>query len=283
MSTATPTTTTTTTPPAAPRPAAGAPLPEPLLAEVPSFDLNGRTALVTGSSRGIGRSIALALAAAGADVAITCNTGGAVAEEVRELIAGLGRKAKVYAHDIAEEAGAEAMCAEVLRDFGQVDVLVNNAGITRDRSFKKLTKAAWDEVITTDLTSVFLVTKQLIDPMAERGWGRVINMSSIVGEIGNFGQANYAAAKAGLIGLTKTLAREYARKGVTVNAVAPGFVKTRMTQDIPEKGLEAVLALTPVGRMGEPSEIAAGVLFLASPAAGFITGAVLDINGGMAM
>jgi NAD(P)-dependent dehydrogenase (short-subunit alcohol dehydrogenase family) len=175
------------------------------------------------------------------------------------------------------------MCREVLADFGRVDILVNNAGITRDRSFKKLTKSAWDEVIATDLTSVFLVTKHLIDPMAERGWGRIINMSSIVGEIGNFGQANYAAAKAGLIGLTKTLAREYARKGVTVNAVAPGFIKTRMTQDIPEKGLEAVLALTPVGRMGEPSEIAAGVLFLASPAAGFITGAVLDINGGMAM
>jgi 3-oxoacyl-(acyl-carrier-protein) reductase len=280
MSSAATTTTTTAT---APRPAAGAPVPEALAAELPAFDLSGRTALVTGSSRGIGRAIALTLAAAGADVAITCNTGGAVAEEVRALIAGLGRKAKVYAHDIAQEAGAEAMCAEVLRDFGGVDILVNNAGITRDRSFKKLTKEAWDEVIATDLTSVFLVTKQLIDPMAERGWGRIINMSSIVGEIGNFGQANYAAAKAGLIGLTKTLAREYARKGVTVNAVAPGFVKTRMTQDIPEKGLEAVLALTPVGRMGEPSEIAAGVLFLASPAAGFITGAVLDINGGMAM
>ena len=269
--------------PTATAPATAAALPESLAAELPRFDLTGRTALVTGSSRGIGRAIALTLAAAGADVAITCNTGGAVAEEVRALIDGLGRKAKVYAHDIAEEAEAEAMCAEVLRDFGRVDVLVNNAGITRDRSFKKLTKAAWDEVITTDLTSVFLVTKHLIDPMAERGWGRVINMSSIVGEIGNFGQANYAAAKAGLIGLTKTLAREYARKGVTVNAVAPGFVRTRMTQDIPEKGLEAVLALTPVGRMGEPSEIAAGVLFLASPCAGFITGAVLDINGGMAM
>ena len=144
----------------------------------------------------------------------------------------------------------EALCNEVKRDFGHIDILVNNAGITRDRSFKKLTKEAWDEVITTDLTSVFLVTKQFIDEMAERGWGRVINMSSIVGEIGNFGQANYAAAKAGMIGLTKTLAREYARKGVTVNAVAPGFIQTRMTEAIPEKAMEAVLAMTPGGPHG---------------------------------
>ena len=164
-----------------------------------------------------------------------------------------------------------------------MDILVNNAGITRDRSFKKLTKEAWDEVINTDLTSVFLVTKRFIDGMAERGWGRVVNISSIVGEIGNFGQANYAAAKAGMIGLTKTLAREYARKGVTVNAVAPGFTRTRMTEGIPEKAMESVIAATPVARMGEPMEIAAGVLYLASPSAGFVTGVVLDINGGLSM
>lgn len=258
-------------------------IPESLQSELPRFDLTGKTALVTGSSRGIGRAIALALAAAGADVAITCNTGGASAEEVCETIAGLGRKARFYAHNIAVAEEVDAMCGEILRDFPTIDILVNNAGITRDKSFKKLTKDAWDEVINTDLTSVFLITKHFIDPMAERGWGRVINMSSIVGEIGNFGQANYAAAKAGMIGLTKTLAREYARKAVTVNAVAPGFIKTRMTSDIPEKAVEAVLAMTPVGRMGEPFEIAAGVMFLASPSAGFITGTVLDINGGLSM
>ena len=168
-------------------------------------------------------------------------------------------------------------------DFDAIDILVNNAGITRDRSFKKMHEEAWDEVINTNLNSVFLVTQEFIDAMAERGWGRVINMSSIVGEIGNFGQANYAAAKAGLIGFTKTLAREYARKGVTVNAVAPGFIQTRMTEDIPEKRIEAVLGMTPVGRLGDPMEIAAGVLFLASPSAGFMTGIVLDINGGMSM
>jgi NAD(P)-dependent dehydrogenase (short-subunit alcohol dehydrogenase family) len=258
-------------------------IPEGLKEELPSFDLTGKTAFVTGSSRGIGRAIALALGAAGADVAISCNTGGASAEEVCQAIQSMGRKARYYAHNVALESEVEKLCAAVLNDFPQIDILVNNAGITRDRSFKKLTKEAWDEVITTDLTSVFLVTKLLIDPMADRGWGRVINMSSIVGEIGNFGQANYAAAKAGLIGLTKTLAREYARKNVTVNAVAPGFIKTRMTEAIPEKAVESVVAMTPVGRMGEPVDIAAGVLFLASPAAGFITGTVLDINGGLSM
>lgn len=250
---------------------------------IPNFDLTGKKAFVTGSSRGIGRAIALALGHAGADVAISCNTGGGPAEEVCKRIRAMGREARYYAHDVGKAEEVEALCAEVKRDFGAIDILVNNAGITRDRSFKKLTKDAWDEVLTTDLTSVFLVTKEFIDEMAERGWGRVINMSSIVGEIGNFGQANYAAAKAGMIGLTKTLAREYARKGVTVNAVAPGFIKTRMTEGIPDKAMEAVLGLIPVSRMGEAVEIATGVLYLASPSAGYVTGTVLDINGGMSM
>lgn len=251
--------------------------------ELPNFRLTGKKAFVTGSSRGIGRGIALALASAGADVAISCNTGGAAAEEVVELIRKMGCKSHYYAHNISVYEEVVAMCEEVKKDFGEIDILVNNAGITRDRSFKKLTKEVWDEVINTDLSSVFYVTKQFIDRMAEMGWGRVINISSIVGEIGNFGQANYSAAKAGLIGLTKTLAREYSRKGVTVNAVAPGFIHTRMLQDIPEKVMESVIAQTPVGRLGEPMDIGAGVLFLASPAAGFITGHVLDINGGLSM
>jgi len=251
--------------------------------EVPNFSLAGKKAFVTGSSRGIGRAVALALASAGADVAISCNTGGEAAEEVCNRIRAMGRKANYYAHNVALETEIEAMCNEVKRDFGTIDILVNNAGINRDSTFKKMTKAAWDEVITTDLSSVFLVTKHFIDEMAERGWGRVINMSSMSGAIGSFGQANYVAAKAGSEGLTKTLAREYARKGVTVNAVAPGYTRTRMTEGMPDKVLEAVEKATPAGRMGDPHEIAAGVVFLASPSAGFVTGQVLDINGGYAM
>jgi NAD(P)-dependent dehydrogenase (short-subunit alcohol dehydrogenase family) len=252
--------------------------------EVPSFSLLGKKAFVTGGSRGIGRAIAIALAGAGADVAVSSSpAGGELALEVCRSVRELGRKAEAYPYDIAIRGDVETMCAEIKNDFETIDILVNNAGITRDRSFRKMDREAWDEVINTDLSSVFDITRRFIDGMAERGWGRVINISSIVGEMGNFGQANYAAAKAGLIGLTKTLAREYARKGVTVNAVAPGFIHTRMVADVPAKALEAVIAMTPVGRLGEAMEIAAGVLYLASPAAAFVTGHVLDINGGMHM
>ncbi len=250
---------------------------------LPSFDLSGKTALVTGASRGIGKAIALALANQGADVAVSCNTGGELAQQVRESIRKMGRKSEYYAHSIADPAEVEKMHEEVIRDFGQVDILVNNAGITQDKSFKKMTKEMWDTVVNTDLTGVFLVTKQFIDEMAERKWGRVINISSVIGEVGNFGQANYAAAKAALLGFSKALAREYARKNVTVNALAPGFIKTRMTESVPQAGIDAVLALTPLGRLGEPDEVAAGVVYLASEPAAFVTGAVLDINGGFAM
>jgi NAD(P)-dependent dehydrogenase (short-subunit alcohol dehydrogenase family) len=238
---------------------------------------------VTGGSRGIGRACALTLAAAGADVAVGSSPSGVeAAEGVCREIREMGRRSQAYACDVATRGAVETMCGRVNTEF-EVDILINNAGVTRDGLFRKMDRGAWDEVINTNLSSVFDITQRFIDGMAARGWGRVINISSIVGRIGNFGQANYAAAKAGLIGFTKTLAREYARKGVTVNAIAPGFVRTRMLDAVPEKALQSVLDTTPVGRLGDPMEIAASALYLASPVAGFVTGHVLDINGGMAM
>lgn len=247
------------------------------------FDLSGKVAMVTGASRGIGKSIALSLAACGADIVVNCNTGGQLAEAVRDQIRGMGRRCEYYAHNVADESEVEKMRDEIFRDFGQVDILVNNAGITRDKTFKKMTREMWDAVISVDLTGVFLVTKQFVDPMSERRWGRIINIASVIGEIGNFGQTNYAAAKGGLIAFSKALAREYARKGVTVNTVAPGFIKTEMTDAVPAEALKAVTDATPIGRLGLPSEVAAGVAFLASDAASYVTGHVLDINGGYAM
>jgi 3-oxoacyl-[acyl-carrier protein] reductase len=253
-------------------------------AVLPIFSLLGKKVFVTGASRGIGRACALVLASAGADVALGSSAAGAdSAGNVSREIRSLGRRAETYAFDVGVCRDVEAMCARVTQDFEGIDILVNNAGITRDRSFRKMDRATWDEVINTNLNSVFHITRAFIDPMATRGWGRVINVSSIIGRIGNFGQANYSAAKAGLIGLTKSLAREYATKGVTVNAVAPGFIKTRMMEGVPDTAMKSVLDLTPVGRLGDPMEIGASVLYLASPAAAFVTGHVLDVNGGMAM
>jgi 3-oxoacyl-(acyl-carrier-protein) reductase len=247
------------------------------------YDLTGKTAFVTGASRGIGKSIALALANAGADVAVSCNNAGSLAEKVSDAIRVMGRKSSYYAHNIADPVEVEKLHAEIIEEFGHIDILVNNAGITRDKSFKKMTKEMWDTVMRVDLDGVFLVTKQFIDAMAERNWGRVINISSVIGEVGNFGQANYAAAKAAIIGFTKAVAREYARKGVTVNAIAPGFIKTEMTEAVPQAALDAIIQATPVGRLGTPQEVAASVVYLASDPAAFITGQVLDINGGYAM
>jgi 3-oxoacyl-[acyl-carrier protein] reductase len=253
--------------------------------DIPSrFSLLGKRAFVTGGSRGIGRACALTLASAGADVAIGSSGAGVdSAEEVCAEIRRMGRQAATFAFDVRVQADVATTCARVSEEFGGIDVLVNNAGVARDRSFRKMDGAIWDEVIETNLNSVFHVTRAFIDSMAARRWGRVINVSSVIGQIGSFGQANYSAAKAGLIGLTKSLAREYASKAVTVNAIAPGFVNTRMMADVPDTVLKSVLDRTPVGRLGDPMEIGASVLYLASPAAAFVTGHVLDINGGIAM
>ena len=251
---------------------------------IPGFSLLGKRAFVTGGSRGIGRATAMTLAAAGADVAVCSSpAGGELAEKVCAEIRELGRRATAYAFDVSLRSEVQTMCDRIQNDFDGIDILVNNAGVTRDRSFRKMDRETWDTVINTNLNSVFDITQRFIEGMAGRGWGRVINISSIVGRIGNFGQTNYAAAKAGLIGFTKALAREYAGRGVTVNAIAPGFVNTRMLEGVPDKALQSVLDITPVGRLGDPMEIASSVLYLAAPSAGFVTGHVLDVNGGMAM
>jgi len=245
--------------------------------------LAGKRALVTGGSRGIGKATTLALAEAGAAVAINYQHSAEAADEVCRAAGKLGVQANTYQADVSCEAEAKAMIDAVTKDFGGVDILVNNAGITRDKSFLKMTKIMWDEVMGVNLNGVFYVTRLLLPSMVEAGWGRVINMTSIVGQTGNFGQANYAVSKGGLIAFTMTLAREVARKGVTVNAVAPGFIETDMTKDMTPAALSVVASMTPLGRLGKAEEVAAAVRFLASPQASYITGQVIPVNGGMYM
>jgi len=245
--------------------------------------LDGKVSLVTGASRGIGRAIALSLAEAGSDVALNYISSRGPAEEAAEQVRRLGRNAEVYQANVCDPEEDNAMIQRVFDDFGTVQIVVNNAGITRDKSFIKMDLPMWRDVLDVNLTGPAMITHRLIKPMMEMGWGRIINITSIVGQTGNFGQANYAAAKGGLIALTKTLAREFARKGVTVNAVAPGFIETDMTKDVPEQVLDTVRNMTPIGRLGHAEEVASAVVFLASPAASYITGEVLSVNGGMYM
>jgi 3-oxoacyl-[acyl-carrier protein] reductase len=245
-------------------------------------DPASRTALVTGASQGIGRAIALELARAGARVALAARNAARL-EEVAAEIAARGGRAEPFALDIASAESIEAAAAAVLARFGKVEILVHNAGITRDGLLMRMKRADWEQVLATNLTGAFLLTQALLPAMLRNRWGRIVSLTSVVGETGQAGQVNYAASKAGLIGFTRALAREVASRGITVNAVAPGYIETPMTAVLEEKQRAAMMGQIPLGRAGSDAEVAHAVCFLASEQAGYITGHTLDVNGGMYM
>jgi 3-oxoacyl-[acyl-carrier protein] reductase len=245
-------------------------------------NLQGRIALVTGASQGIGRACALELARAGATVALAARNESKLAEVAAEIEAA-GGQAAAFTLDVASEDSIKAGAKAILDRYGKVEILINNAGITRDGLMLRMKRADWDDVVQTNLTGAFLLTQAVLSPMLRNRWGRIVNISSVVGRTGQAGQANYAATKAGLIGLTRSMAREFASRGITVNAVAPGYIETPMTAVLDEKQCTAMLAQIPLGRPGTDLEIAQAVAFLASDAAAYITGHVLDVNGGMFM
>jgi 3-oxoacyl-[acyl-carrier protein] reductase len=245
-------------------------------------DLQGRIALVTGASQGIGRACALELAKAGATVALAARNEAKLAEVAAEITAA-GGQAAAFTLDVAGEDSIKSGAKAILDRYGKVEILVNNAGITRDGLMMRMKRADWDDVLATNLTGAFLLTQALLPAMLRNRWGRVINITSVVGRTGQAGQVNYAASKAGLIGFTRSLAREVASRNITVNAVAPGYIETPMTAVLDEKQRAAMMAQIPLGRAGTDLEIAQSVAFLASDAAAYVTGHVLDVNGGMFM
>jgi 3-oxoacyl-[acyl-carrier protein] reductase len=247
------------------------------------MNLSGKSAIVTGASRGIGRAIAIDLAARGACVVVNYNSSEAAAQEVLSAITAAGGQAVIARGDVSKPEDANALVKVATDAYGKVDILVNNAGTTRDTLLMTMKEEDWDVVIDTDLKSVYHCCKAVVRPMIRQRSGRIVNIASVVGLAGQAGQANYAAAKAGVIGFTKSLAREVGSRGITVNAVAPGFVPTALTDVLTAEQKENAIKMTPLGRFGKPEEVAYAVSFLASDEAAFITGAVLSVDGGLVM
>jgi 3-oxoacyl-[acyl-carrier protein] reductase len=245
--------------------------------------VEGRVALVTGSGRGIGRAIAVRLAKGGAKVAIAYRANDAAAEETAELVRDVGAGGELFKGDVASPEDVEALVKGVGETFGPVEILVNNAGTTRDNIMLRMKDAEFDEVLRTNLKGTYLCTRAVLRRMVRARWGRIVNISSVVGLLGNAGQANYAASKAGIIGFTKSVAREVAGRGITVNAVAPGYVKTELTGSLSENIKGQIMGQVPMGRFGKPQEIAEVVAFLAGDGAAYVTGQTISVDGGMVM
>ncbi|HEX4427285.1 MAG TPA: 3-oxoacyl-[acyl-carrier-protein] reductase [Terriglobales bacterium] len=244
--------------------------------------LSGRVALVTGASQGIGRTCALKLAAQGATIAVAARNREKLDELVNEIIAN-GGQAKAFALDVGDEEQVKATFKTALTELGKIDILVNNAGITRDQLVMRMKRSDWDSVLNTNLTSAYLCIQQVMSSMLKQRWGRIINITSIFGQMGQAGQANYAASKAGLIGLTMAIAREVGSRSITCNAVAPGFIETAMTSGLSDDFKQNALKMVPLARLGKSEDVANAVAFLASEEASYITGHVLNVNGGMLM